>query len=227
MRSVPQPARGLRAWLSYFIPLSLLSFFDRAALVSAPPGLVFDTRCPPRFNDDDVVIRHELGHALAWHSLGESVRHIRFVRVSGGLLFGATGVVSPPTATPLEALDPAQLVALATRALAGEIAARRYLGLPQNVVSSAFPIRPQEPLKPILDGRGNDPSDLVKALFMAFHATGEDWYPWLAERHLTTVSLVASQWNAIERLAVHLTGQLPAHTDEELIVSGEQLLAMS
>lgn len=41
------------------------------------------------WNDDETVLRHELGHVLVWYWHGGTVIRLRYTRASDGLLHGA------------------------------------------------------------------------------------------------------------------------------------------
>lgn len=188
--------------------------------------LEFQTIWPVRFHEDAVVVRHELGHALTWQSLGGEVKDVRFWRMKSGFLAGGMRMV-PPATVLLEDLWNQKPKELVCRLLAGEIAARRYLNLPTLMVCSDFSVSPDISLNNVLSGREGDMNDLTKALLLANDAAGDNWYSWLVERHQETQVFVSDQWPKINRIADNLVARLPVNPeDHELSITGSELLAM-
>jgi hypothetical protein len=189
-------------------------------------NLKFQINWPDRFYHDDVVVRHELGHALTWLLLGGEVQYVCFTRLANGLLGGKMRML-PSEGGALEELWHQKPKELVCRLLAGEIAARRYLSLTPQEVCSEFRLYPFSRLNDVLCGiDDNKEDDLTKALKITNDAVGDKWYRWFVERHKETQSLVNDQWHTINRIADNLLMRLPVYSEDVLSISGSDLMAM-
>jgi hypothetical protein len=164
---------------------------------------------------DDAVLRHEIGHALVWFHYGGPIGRLRLRREFDGKLmasvrFGAT------------AIDVAKRNAV--RMLAGEIAARRFLGLSADSVSYDFQVAPRASAKTVMSRLGNPHSDLTKALFLACDDAGDAWFEWLKARHSESRRLVDTEWRAIEDVAEALKRHIPRELQTDVLLPGLSLI---
>ena len=185
----------------------------------------FTQHWPSTFDDDDVVIRHELGHALVALSYGFQIEHVRYIRTAARTLKGAARMRHPA------GWDDKRLLAecpdmLVERVLAGEIAARIYLGLPTQVICTDLPVVPGSDLGQLLALVPVSNLDDVKALTFAHSSAGTDWYRWLSERHVATERLILQYWEVLDQASDVIHGDIPLWQYQELTVPGPQVKAL-
>jgi hypothetical protein len=166
---------------------------------------VFDPDRPTSFNRDDAVVRHEGGHICVWLHYGGAFAGAEFEIAPDGLLAGRSGTL---VHRGLDERHPRFLDWITERRLAGELAARRHLGLPDNVLSvghSDAIVWNHGP--PIMNVLGAVPScldpneDLVRALIAARDSGRNDWLAWLRERLAVASSILDRNARAIELLS--------------------------
>lgn len=190
---------------------------------------MFDQIGYAEFEADATVVHHELGHAFVWLSDGGIVDQIRFWRTHSGLLAGAMRQGLPPT-RPGESTENLLMrmwhehsVEYARRLLAGEVAARKLLALPENQITCEFPITRDSALAALLPEMNPDSSDIIKALHIAHDAAGEDWYLWIAERHTEAKRKIEASWRRLASFASDVLSRLPSHAEDELIILGREV----
>ncbi|NMM03525.1 hypothetical protein HHL24_37310 [Paraburkholderia sp. RP-4-7] len=164
---------------------------------------------------DDAVLRHEIGHALVWFHYGGPIGRLRLSREYDGKLmasmrFGMT------------AIDIAKRNAV--RLLAGEIAARRFLGLPAESATYDFQVPPSARAEAVTSRLGNPHSDMTKALILACDDAGDGWFEWLKARHSEARRLVDKEWQAIEDVAKGLKRHIPMEPRTDVLLPGLSLI---
>lgn len=176
----------------------------------------FTTDSGARWNDDDVVVRHEMGHVLLWYFHGHQIGKLQLRRASDGLLEG--GVVLG--ARPGTSLTGLYLDAYTERLLAGEAAARIYLNQPEDKITLrrlkeerlVFGIRPKE-LVFLTDshvvGSKTIHEDISKVLINASTYHPVLWRGWISRRLANTVAVLRSQWHVVEACSAKLVTRLP------------------
>lgn len=193
--------------------------------------LKLETRClviefsniwPACFNEDDSVVRHELGHAFVWLSGGGAIEHVRFTRAFDRLLGGGMKMTVP------DGWDEERFFAeksdlLAERVLAGEIAAREHNGLPQGVVCSELPLTPTSDLAFLLTGKHNHQTDDIKALFLAHESAKANWYEWMRARHSSAVLVIQRHFEVIDIAADVFAGEVPLWEGDEVLIDGARV----
>jgi hypothetical protein len=179
----------------------------------------FSRNWPAELDEDETVVRHELGHALVWLDQGNVVERICFTRTANLLLRGVTKVKLPDgwSEARLRKERPEQL---AERILAGEIAAREYNELAHGEICTDLVLLPNSELGAVLTGQSENPDDDIKALFLAHEAAGLGWYVWLCERHAAARARVLTHWAALENAAENVLADLPLCAGEEFIIRG-------
>lgn len=182
-------------------------------------AIQFSQRWPAELNDDETVVRHELGHALVWLGHGNLVERVRFARTSDLLLCGGMRVKLSEgwNEERLRNESPGQL---AERILAGEIAARNYNDLADGEVYTDLHLRPDSDLAAALRGQENNPADDIKALFLAHEVAGSGWYLWLCERHAAARVRVLQRWDELDNAAENVLADVPLRAGEELLIEG-------
>lgn len=186
------------------------------------------------WNRDTAILRHEIGHALVWFFHGGGIGRLRCTRAFDGLL-EASVQFGPPCfdwqATP-EFID-----ACAERLLAGEVVARRHLGLPGGRIAlrglrgSRLPmgIRPREiaetmtenPIGP--DGR-RMLEDITKVLLAAEEHHVATWRAWIQERLLATEAIVTEHAACIEVVAAQLLHRLPSRPGRQFVLPAAKVV---
>lgn len=170
----------------------------------------FDTADNVAFNEDPAVVFHEVGHALVWYAFGGGVGRLRFHRAEDQLL--EPGVcLRPRRRDDSPSVTWQQMPKeLASRFLAGEAAARRFLGMSRTeICSKGLDLRSTTCLASTLQGHEDDREDIVKALFLALDCAGREWHNWIAERHVTANSIIDAGWKAIQAAAESILPHLP------------------
>ncbi|PJB39905.1 MAG: hypothetical protein CO108_16110 [Deltaproteobacteria bacterium CG_4_9_14_3_um_filter_63_12] len=174
---------------------------------------------------NSAVVHHEVGHAVVWNLLGFRPMHIRFVPYEG-VLAGATGI------------DPwdkkrAPVQANVERLMAGEAAARRYLGLPsgrlslRNLESERMPLGTTavELAENAERYLGTDQNQLFEKLedggeVLRLVRSRRGWKPWVAERLIATERMLDRHWRTVELVADRVDKRLrqgvPCLQGEEL-----------
>jgi hypothetical protein len=150
-----------------------------------------------RFEQDSVVVRHEFGHALAAFVLGFGVGRIAFARRDEMVLAGGARSRIPEIKLPQRELN--QLVV--TRLLAGEIAGRHFLGMPQDELCSEYDLSHRHHIsyaKSVAHG-GRD--DVSRAISISCQY-GQEWYTFLSKCHEQAKEIVRNGWAGVERASV-------------------------
>lgn len=183
-------------------------------------------RMPPEFERDDVVLRHEAGHIVSWFIFGGGIGPLRLLRREDGKLVGGV-LFGPPSAKQTE--DAAFIDACAERLVAGELAARGYLGLPDWQLSSGDDYASlhtatrhvsvvRERLDPTL-------IDARKVLDLAEDHHPQAWWSWLQERLLVTSSVLRAHEPKVAALAECLRSGVPTKQGEsERLTSGTDVV---
>ncbi len=183
---------------------------------------VFEVGLSDALNDDDVALHHELAHAATWAFMGQGIGRLRLRRAGDGLLEPS---VRCGQASQAQVATPAFIDAVAERLLAGELGARRYLGMRTDRVS--IPQAPRHATATLDEVRslcrGRD-DDIKKVLDLAEGRV--DWLSWLAARVASSAERVESLWKPIDRVATVLTAMVPTKRGAEVRVFGTDLIAM-
>lgn len=182
--------------------------------------------CTPRdFDEDRVVVYHELGHALAWFVLGGAVGRIRFSRESNGVLTARVRLHARDAGEGPDDTVRKMPGQVALRILAGEAAARRLLGLSRREICSyGRRIRGVSDLASVISGQENDQSDVSKLLEVAFIRGIADWNGWIAARLADAYDILDLHWSAIEGVAGAIAPRLPDRAGSSHVTSGLQLI---
>ena len=192
---------------------------------------MFNQHVYPELESDTAVVHHELGHAFVWLSDGGIVDHIRFWRDRNGLLSGGMRQGLPPSrpgeteSALLERMWNENSVQYARRLLAGEIAARRFLNLPEDEITCGFLITRDSALMSLLPTIELESSGIVKALHIAHDAAGDDWHPWIAQRHLEARERIERLWAGLESFTCDVLSILSSQVENQLIIPGRDVRA--
>lgn len=166
------------------------------------------------FNDDYVVLCHELGHVVTWFLYGEEIGPIQCRRCADNLI--EARLILPPNKKLKELLNtPEYAEKFAERLLAGEIAARHAFGKrTDQICSKGLPVDDgTEQLAQTIDQ--TDPNsnlakeDIFKVLNLAINHGQSDWYAWIGERMSCAGEVVNQNWAAIDQIARRLEPSLP------------------
>jgi hypothetical protein len=171
------------------------------------------------------VLRHELAHAAVWFLNGGGVGRLRFTRLAGGTL-EASVLIGERVAD--QNIDDKYTDSAAERLLAGEIASRRWLGLPQDRVSvegCSFPVSNGTPVMRVLQLCRDRREDIARVLVLAGQRHAVTWCDWLSERLGRAREQVRLTWPAIESCARSYTPLLPRSPGYSRIIWGTDLLA--
>lgn len=186
------------------------------------------------WNRDDVVVRHELGHAVAWYHHGEGIGRLRFNRAVDGLL--EAGIVLGPARSDQEETD-AFIDAYAERLLAGEAAARRWLGLPRGCVSLRglaghrlpMGIGPMDLAETLCEPTARDGlpayDDITKVLLEAEKRHRCVWKQWISQRIRDAEVIVDANAAVIEAAAALLQPLLP-HSSSPFELPGQHVMEL-
>ena len=149
------------------------------------------------FEEDQVVIRHELGHALAAFVLGFGVGRIAFARLDDMILAGGVRSRTPDNRPPERELDQS----IVMRLLVGEIAGRKYLDMPLDEVCSDFYISHRYSYSYANSVTRGSHDDISKAISIS-SKYGQEWYTFLSRCHDEARTIVEKGWGAIESASV-------------------------
>jgi hypothetical protein len=168
--------------------------------------------------------RHELGHAAVWYFHGGAVGRLKMSRM--GRQLGA-GVRQRSRSGEVGDIE-TYFERVTERLLAGELAARRHLGLPLDQVSigASRPVGPAATWSPFdVFGSFENPSeDVARAVHVAArHAL---WVEWLMERLAAAAKIIEEQWQAIDHAATELTTNVPRADGGCYERSGGSLIAL-
>jgi hypothetical protein len=177
---------------------------------------------PEIFNREDVIVRHELGHAVVWYHYGGALGRMRFHRMRDGLLMGGVQVRGREADMSQDDYVRTSVV----RLLAGEIAARIYLRLPLNHVASELDLRPTSNVRRLRPSIRRYRTDFMRAIDAAFHIAGPAWWPWLLNRHSEARAIVEAAWPVIDASAKNLQPNVPSELDSEWRIPGLTLIEM-
>lgn len=164
------------------------------------------------------MIRHEFGHALVWLTGGHEVHSLRFKR-DNRLLTATTHYTEPHCQTEAELLLTMPEI-LTERLLAGEIASRRYCGLPLNIICSSLLVNQDSDLASLLQGQLPSNYDDVKAFEIARQTAGQNWYHWLAERHKNALNTITHYWDALDNASDVLYADIPVVANDSFSIDG-------
>lgn len=184
--------------------------------------ITFSPRWPHGFNDDDAVLRHELAHALVWDFHGGNFTGICFQRTADRLLTGRLRTIDPAGLS-VEDIVRERAPELAERALAGEIAARKYLEEPEFCVCSNLPLNPAADLAQILPQPSYPEPDDVKALRYAHTTAGRNWHAWLSDRYQSAHAVVVERWEALDMAAEVFYADLPLNPGENWFLDADRV----
>ena len=178
---------------------------------------------PLDFNRDDVVLCHEVGHAVVWNFHGGKITGIRFWRAGDGHLNGEVSVENPN-----DLKNPIDAEHIVERFIAGDAAGRRRLGLRRDQISTVGVKVSREIHVPTLLISANVNDDAMRAIWAAYESVGPKrcdrllvalgreprWYAWLRIRLANVVNILDVQWTIIERAVEELVRHLPASGSE-------------
>lgn len=230
-------------------PISVAKVAARAVLLAASPIIYglrlvgtlgsttrshpFTTDSGARWNDDDVVVRHEMGHVLLWYFHGHEIGNLQLRRASDGLLEG--GVVFGPR--PGTSITGSYLDACCERLLAGEAAARIHLNQPEDKITLrrlkeerlVFGVRPKE-LVYLTDshvvGSKTIHEDISRVLITASTYHPVLWRGWISRRLADAVSVLRSQWHVVEACSAKLITQIPVRPGSSFQLDASLMTAM-
>ena len=161
-------------------------------------------------NDDAAVVRHEIAHVLVWYLYGGAIGPLMFSRSTDGLLDSRAKLLPRDPTMTMEDLWFTMSNELAIRLLAGEAAARRYLGLSRDqICSCGLVISAASDLNQVLRGHENNQEDLVRVLFLANDSAGSRWYRWIAEQLHEAQQIVDAYWQQIDLMGAKLERRIP------------------
>lgn len=192
---------------------------------------MFNQLYPVELEADRAVVHHELGHAFVWLNEGELVDEIRFRRAHDNLLEALMRQGLPPLSAGetqenlLERMWTEKRDQLARRFLAGEVAARKLLGLPADEIMCDFVITRGSDLDSVLPNCERGSSDIVKALHIAHDAAGDGWHDWIADRHAETRRQIEVLWEGLSAFASEIVTRLPAQPSTELVITNNEIIA--
>lgn len=177
---------------------------------------------PPRWEQRDTVLRHELGHALVWYQQGGSLGRLALTEVKPGCWLGRQAFGTSKQ-------DPAENVA--QRLLAGELSARQYLGLPTDVIHLdglsddriSVCTSAQELYSSALSNGADERSDAMKVLDLARVHHNRRWRQWVRACMQDAASVLTKQRDVIECAADQFERRLLDPADWEHGISGEEL----
>lgn len=187
---------------------------------------MFEARSSREAEADGAVLRHELGHVVAWFLRGGAIGPLELVRDAGDTLRARAVLVHR---SPKEEGIPAVASAVAERLLAGEVAVRRHLRARADRITlghdeAASVVRGHD-LAAVRGMCGPEQDDLAKVLDMAMREPPEDAWRWLMKRHVRAIQLVDRGWDALDALASDLQAALPTRAGDVVVVWGTDLLA--
>jgi hypothetical protein len=193
---------------------------------------LFDVSLHSEFDRPNVVIRHELGHAVTWFHFGEAIGRLKCCRRADGQLLPRVALW--PRANNIEKLkSPEYAEPLVERLLAGEISARRTLKMrTDQICSRNLPVTGDSNhlayvLNQIDDNDDLAKEDIVKVLTLALNNAQQDWRAWITERMIRANELVDQNWTAIDQIALKLEARLPAAGKSRIWTGGELIARMS
>ncbi len=199
--------------------VTIFRHFDFADLVGPREEIftmsLFDQSEYTEFNGDHVVLCHEIGHVVVWFHFGEAIGPLKWRRNSGGLLMPSVALWPRSCGIERLYLSPDYAKPYAERLLAGEITARRVLGMrTDQICSKGLPVERMSnylasELAQITETEDFVNEDIVKVLKLAFNNAQSGWRAWVAERLGQANSLVDENWTAIKRMAQKLKRRLP------------------
>ena len=193
---------------------------------------IFDPR-KIDFNNDHVVLCHELGHVVTWFCYGQEIGSIDCRRCTDNLI--EAGLILPPNDKLGELLcEPKYAKQFAERLLAGEITARHALGniRTDQVCSKGLPVRADTDhlAKTIVDQTNRNSNlakeDVFKAIHLAINHAQSGWYAWIVERMNNAGEVVNQNWVAIDQIARRLEPSLPAIGESKVWTKDELLAEM-
>jgi hypothetical protein len=207
----------------------LLGFCFLLLLLWARKRKLFDAKDRQRLHHDGAVLRHELGHAIAWFCVGGKVERITFTRLKWASgtstqypLMGRTEL-SYANGTAEESAENAELVA--ERILAGESAARKWAGMSRNsICTGGLKISRNCDLDAILMAHGNSPEDFISVLGLAVKWGKSEWSSWIRSRLKAVRALVDANWGVIQHLASKHERSLPTKLGDIYEIDGERLM---
>lgn len=188
---------------------------------------LFDCSQYIEFNNDRVVLSHELGHVVTWLHLGEGIGRLKCCRRADNQLM--PHVALWPRKDEFEKLfSPEYAQPFAERLLAGEIAARHALNMrTDQICSKGLPVDSTCDnlacvLRQINDTGGDlAKEDVVKVLTLALQNAPSDWRTWIADRFNRANAVVHENWGAIHQIAQKLESRLPAVGKSRVWTGGE------
>ena len=192
---------------------------------------LFDRSKHTEFNQDYVVLCHELGHIITWLCYGEEIISLTCKRSDTDNLLEPHVKLRPPN-DQKELLDsPNYVKQYAEHLLAGEISARRACGkLTIQICSKGLPVgADSKQLRCFLQQKIDEKAsvtneDIFKVLCLAFKNAKSDWYAWIGERMKCAGAIVDQNWAAIDQIARRLEPSLPA-TGKSHVWTKDELIA--
>jgi len=173
-----------------------------------------------RLENDDAILRHELGHALVWLHYCGAIGRLQLCRQPNSDLLAS--VRFGPMSESITQLQYEE--AYAVRLLAGEIAARRFLNLPDDQITCVVPLSPTVRESQVLWSLTDDREDIVKVLQLSCRHAGDAWFSWLEKRHAEARRIVDAGWNTIDAAAQELRKHLPSEPRATIFLPGLWLI---
>lgn len=173
-----------------------------------------------RLENDHAILRHELAHALVWFTYGGAIGRLKVCRLENDGLLASTRF--GPMCRNVSSLEADE--ASAVRLLAGEVAARRFLKLPDSQVSCEVPFHPATTTTEVLYHLTEARADIAKALQFACQYAGNSWFTWLEKRHTEARRIVDGGWNAIDAGARKLERYIPSEPGSSFSLPGLWLI---
>ncbi len=181
-----------------------------------------------QFELDESVVHHELGHAFGWILQRGIVEQIYFWRTCDNLLAGGMrpGLQLRPGETEQafrQRLWEENGHQLARRFLAGEVAARRYLGLQENEIFCDFANDDDDCLMGLIPDCERESPDIAKALQLAHENAGNEWLDWIAGQHCEARKLISDHWDILTACANGILQRLPEPDAPPLVITFNEL----
>jgi hypothetical protein len=185
---------------------------------------MFDPCLHVELDEPAAVVRHEVGHAAVWFHHGGAIGRLRLTRLVDGRL--AAGVrLHGRTSKPPDVM--AYFETCAERLLAGELAARRHVGLPTNRISVEDPsvLRGGPSAWSCLEviwSFDRVDHDAARAVQIAAHE--QQWLSWLERRLSAADHILAERWTSIDSVSAELLSSVPRRLGSSFRISGSLLI---
>ena len=169
-----------------------------------------------RLEDDHVVVRHEMGHALIAYYFGWQIGRVAFLRHSEGMLGGGARTRPRTDKIPEHEFQEESVI----RLLAGEIAARKFLKLPLFHVcvpdEEFFELHSPDLVRHIF---GNRKEDIYKALCITIELHNADYLFKFWGYCDQAIRIVENGWAGIQAASLHIEKQrLPTAAYKQLLI---------